>query len=152
MRRGERPDETCHSEEVSQESRAATRGCGELGPAGGRPDIFPDPLNAPTGRHLVCRSRSSHDPPSDRDAFAPPEKAADRVFLNGKVITVDPAAAIAQSVAIKDGLIQAVDTDGTIRALDDAVTRTMDLACESVTPGWGSTGAVQRRSAGLVAR
>jgi len=103
----------------------------------------PVPSTPPRDATWTVVPHSNYDPPSNRDALAPPEKAAVLVLLNGKV-TVDPAASNAQSVAIKDGLIQAVDTDDAIRALAGAVTRIMDLACESVTPGWGSAGAVQR--------
>ena len=43
-----------------------------------------------------------------RPPLAPPEGAADLIFTNGKVFTVDHNNTIAQAVAIKDGLIQAV--------------------------------------------
>jgi len=117
MRRGERPDETRLSEEVSQEGRAATRESSELGPAAGRPDIFPGPLSATTGRHFDCRSHGYHDPPSARDAVVPPENAADMVLDNGNVVTADPAASIAQPMAIKDGPMLAAgrtDPSGTL--------------------------------------
>lgn len=67
------------------------------------------------------------------------------------ILTVDPAASIVQAVATKGEVIQMVDADDAIRTLAGEVTRTKAPACESVTPGWGSTGVVQRRSAGLTA-
>jgi predicted amidohydrolase YtcJ len=57
------------------------------------------------------------------------------VLLNGKVITVDAADTIAQAVAIKDGLIQAVGPDEKIRALADGKTKVIDLQDKAVTPG-----------------
>jgi predicted amidohydrolase YtcJ len=66
---------------------------------------------------------------------APAELAASLVLHNGKVITVDPADTIAQAVAIKDGLIQAVGTDGEVAALVGGSTRVVDLAGRAVTPG-----------------
>ena len=65
----------------------------------------------------------------------PPEGSADRVLLNGKVITVDAADTIAQAVAIKDGLIQAVGTSDKIKVLADAKTKVVDLKGKAVTPG-----------------
>lgn len=65
----------------------------------------------------------------------PPELAADMVLLNGKVITVDPQDTIAQAVAVKDGLIQAVGDDEAIRALDGDKTKVIDLGGKAVTPG-----------------
>lgn len=65
----------------------------------------------------------------------PPGVAADMVMLGGKVITVDPADTIAQAVAVKDGLIQAVGDDATIRALVGEKTKVLDLGGQAVTPG-----------------
>ncbi len=65
----------------------------------------------------------------------PPELAADLVLLNGKVITVDPGDTIAQAVAVKDGLIQAVGTDAQIGALVGPDTRSIDAGGRTVTPG-----------------
>jgi len=65
----------------------------------------------------------------------PPELAADMVMLGGKVITVDPADTIAQAVAVKDGLIQAVGGNEAIRALVGEKTKLIDLGGQAVTPG-----------------
>jgi len=64
-----------------------------------------------------------------------PKRPADMVLLNGKVITVDPADTIAQAVAVKDGLIQAVGNDEVIRALVGEKTKVIDLGGKAVTPG-----------------
>jgi predicted amidohydrolase YtcJ len=56
-------------------------------------------------------------------------------LVNGKVITVDPADTIAQAVAVKDGLIQAVGDDKAIRALVGEKTKVMNLGGKAVTPG-----------------
>jgi predicted amidohydrolase YtcJ len=66
---------------------------------------------------------------------APPEQAADLVLLNGKIITVDPSDTVAQAVALKDGLIQAVGTDGDIAASIGEATQVVDLGGRAVTPG-----------------
>jgi predicted amidohydrolase YtcJ len=66
---------------------------------------------------------------------APPEQAADMVFLSGKVITVDPADTIAQAVAVKDGLIQAVGSNEAVRALVGEKTKVIDLGGKAVAPG-----------------
>jgi len=65
----------------------------------------------------------------------PPELAADLALLNGKVITVDPADAIAQAVAVKGGQIQAVGSSDQVRALIGPATQTIDLSGRAVTPG-----------------
>ncbi|MGA9350440.1 MAG: amidohydrolase [Anaerolineae bacterium] len=65
----------------------------------------------------------------------PPELAADLVLANGKVITVDLADTIAQAVAVRDGLIQAVGDDEAIRALVGEKTKVIDLGGKAVTPG-----------------
>jgi len=66
---------------------------------------------------------------------APPEQAADLVLLNGKIITVDPTDTIAQAVAVKDGLFQAVGTNDEVTGLVGEATRVVDLGGKPVTPG-----------------
>ena len=66
---------------------------------------------------------------------APPDVAADTVLINGKIITVDAQDAIAQAVAIKDGIIQAVGSDETVQALAGTATQVIDLGGRAVTPG-----------------
>jgi predicted amidohydrolase YtcJ len=65
----------------------------------------------------------------------PSELAADLILVNGKVITVDPSDTIAQAVAVKDGLIQAVGTNDDAAGLIGEATQVMDLRGQAVTPG-----------------
>jgi len=65
----------------------------------------------------------------------PSDLAAEVLLLNGKIITVDPADAIAQAVAIKDRRIQAVGTDAEIAPLAGERTQVIDLGARAVTPG-----------------
>ncbi|MFQ6059566.1 MAG: amidohydrolase, partial [Anaerolineae bacterium] len=66
---------------------------------------------------------------------APPGEEADLVLTGGKIITVDARDSIAQAVAVKDGLIQAVGDDEAIRALVGERTKVIDLGGKAVTPG-----------------
>ena len=66
-------------------------------------------------------------------AFAGP--APGLILFNGKIITVDADFAIAQAIAIKDGRIQAVGTDGEILELSDSETEKVDLEGQTVLPG-----------------
>lgn len=61
--------------------------------------------------------------------------APDMLLVNGKIITVDAKDAIAQAVAIKDGLIQAVGKSDELRAHAGAATQIVDLKGKTVTPG-----------------
>jgi predicted amidohydrolase YtcJ len=72
--------------------------------------------------------------PTTQPALAP-ALASDTILVNGKVRTIDAADSMAQAVAVKDGLIQAVGSDAQIRALARPTTETIDLAGRFVTPG-----------------
>jgi len=85
------------------------------------PTVGPEATSAPTAAPVIPTT--------------PPEQAADMVLINGKVITVDQADTIAQAVAVKDGLIQAVGSDEAIRALVGEKTKVVDLGGKAVTPG-----------------
>jgi len=60
---------------------------------------------------------------------------ADRVLVNGRIVTVDPNDSIAQALAIRDGKIVAVGTNGRIRALIGPRTERIDLRGLTATPG-----------------
>lgn len=60
---------------------------------------------------------------------------ADMVLRNGKIITVDPADSVAQSVAVRDGKILDVGEDKKISGYIGKGTRVMDLKGKTVTPG-----------------
>lgn len=62
--------------------------------------------------------------------------AADKIFINGKIITVDKANTIAQAVAIKDGKIIAVGSVQEINALKGSSTEVVDLGGKTLTPGF----------------
>ncbi|MBT7466666.1 MAG: amidohydrolase family protein [Bacteroidetes bacterium] len=60
---------------------------------------------------------------------------ADLILVNGKIITVDGDASIAQAVAVKDSLILAVGTNAEILAYQGPETDTRNLSGRTVTPG-----------------
>lgn len=66
---------------------------------------------------------------------APPELAADLALINGKIITVDAGGSIAQAVALKDGLIQAVGSSEQVSTIIGESTQIIDLGGRAVTPG-----------------
>jgi predicted amidohydrolase YtcJ len=60
---------------------------------------------------------------------------ADAVFLNGKVVTLDPIIPKAEAIAVRDGRILAVGASAHIAAMAGPRTRTVDLAGRTVIPG-----------------
>ena len=62
--------------------------------------------------------------------------AADLVFVNGDVYTVDAARSWARAVAVRDGAIVAVGTDDEIRDLIGDGTDVVDLAGRMLVPGF----------------
>ncbi|MBN1485915.1 MAG: amidohydrolase family protein [Chloroflexia bacterium] len=99
-------------------------GCGRR-PRPGDPAAVP--TTAPT-RAATPAATASFSP-------VPSGEAADLVLRGGKVITVDPADTIAQAVAVKNGLIQAVGTDADVAPYLGAATRIVELAGRALTPG-----------------
>jgi len=63
------------------------------------------------------------------------EAPADRVLLNGKVLTVDAQDSVAEAVAIRDGRIVAVGATAEIEALAGPDTERIDLQGRTATPG-----------------
>lgn len=61
--------------------------------------------------------------------------AADVIFTNGKIITVDPSDSIVAALAIRDGRIIALGSDAEIEALAGDATRLIDLQGYTTTPG-----------------
>ena len=59
----------------------------------------------------------------------------DRIFVNAKIITVDPHFAFAQAVAIRDGKFLAVGSDLDIESLAGPKTERIDLNGRAVLPG-----------------
>ena len=62
-------------------------------------------------------------------------KAADRIFLNGKVLTVDPAFSTCSAIAVSGDRILATGTDQQMSALAVPGTDTIDLNGRTVIPG-----------------
>lgn len=65
-------------------------------------------------------------------ADAPP---ADRILVNGKILTVDANDSVAEAVAIRDGLIVAVGDNAAIEAMAGPGTDRIDLEGRTATPG-----------------
>ena len=57
------------------------------------------------------------------------------MLVNGKVITVDPADAVAQAVAISGGRIVAVGSTADVKARIGRATQVVELGGRAVTPG-----------------
>ena len=68
-------------------------------------------------------------------ALARAQTSADRILVNGTVITVDAADSIAQGVAVSGGKIVAVGASRDMRALANGRTQVIDLHGRTVTPG-----------------
>ena len=60
---------------------------------------------------------------------------ADTILHNGRIYTVDPSNPWAQAIAIREGKIAAVGTDGEVNALIGSDTRVIDLKGKMVMPG-----------------
>lgn len=66
----------------------------------------------------------------------PPAEIADKIFINGRIITIDSSNTIAQALAIKDGKILAVGTTGRIKAYKGRTTEVVDLKGKTLLPGF----------------
>ncbi len=60
---------------------------------------------------------------------------ADNIFVNGKIITVDERASVAQAVAVRDGKILAVGQNAQILKLAGPKTTRIDLKGKTMLPG-----------------
>jgi predicted amidohydrolase YtcJ len=60
---------------------------------------------------------------------------ADTALVNGKVLTLDAGATVAEALAVRDGKIVAVGRSTDIRALAGPATRLVDLGGRTVIPG-----------------
>lgn len=70
------------------------------------------------------------------NAFKKPVVFADKIFINGNIITVDAKNSLAEAVAIKDGKILAVGTSATINQLKGVQTQVVDLKGKTLIPGF----------------
>jgi len=62
--------------------------------------------------------------------------AADSIYTNGTIITVDPQESIAEAVAVKDGKILTVGSAEVVMATRGENTRVVDLEGKTMTPGF----------------
>src|SRR5215469_9148757 len=62
--------------------------------------------------------------------------AADAIYVNGSVITVDPAKPYAEAFAVANGRFSAIGTNAEIRRLATPSTKVIDLKGMTVTPGF----------------
>src|SRR5687768_17357868 len=69
-------------------------------------------------------------------AFAQGNQQADMILFNGKIVTVDSQFSIAQAIAIRGGVIQAVGANQAVQAMAGPNTRRVDLRGKTVTPGF----------------
>src|SRR6516164_4127741 len=60
---------------------------------------------------------------------------ADTALVNGKVLTLDAGATVAEALAVRDDKIVAVGRSADIRALAGPATRLVDLGGRTVIPG-----------------
>ncbi len=65
-----------------------------------------------------------------------PAVAADKIFINGVILTVDAKNSVAQAVAIKNGKILLVGTNKAINLLKDKNTTVVDLQGRTLVPGF----------------
>ena len=70
------------------------------------------------------------------EGLVPEQVAADTIFYNGKVITVDESFSIASAMAIKDGRFLAVGQDEDMLSLAGLATDRIDLEGQTVVPGF----------------
>jgi predicted amidohydrolase YtcJ len=66
---------------------------------------------------------------------SPPERDADLVIMNGKVVTVDKAFSIREAVAVKDGKIIAVGKNSAVQKFAGSKTKVVDLQGKLLLPG-----------------
>lgn len=65
-----------------------------------------------------------------------PNEGADTVYLNGQVLTINPAQPSASAVAVKDGRIMAVGTNVDMQPLITADTHVISLQGKALLPGF----------------
>jgi len=108
----------------------AALACGRERPTATLAPATSSPLPATPSLVPTAPSTAPSTPP-----VAPTEQAADLVLINGKVLTIDAADSIAQAIAIKDGLIEAVGNSGEVSGLVGENTQMINLSGRCVTPG-----------------
>jgi predicted amidohydrolase YtcJ len=100
-----------------------------------------DILKGAAGTAIAAAAGSAPTNPADALPAAPPMAArpvvrpADLVLTNGKIITVDRAFTVADSIAIAGDRIAAVGSAAAMAAVTAPATRIIDLAGKTVVPG-----------------
>jgi predicted amidohydrolase YtcJ len=74
---------------------------------------------------------------SGGDSTPETAQAADAIYTNGKVVSVDGSFSIAQAFAVKDGKFLAVGSNADIRRHAASATQVVDLQGRTVIPGLG---------------
>jgi len=64
------------------------------------------------------------------------ELGADLILVNGKVVTVDSEGTVAEAVAVRDGRILRVGSNGEIKALAKSSAKVIDLEGRTLLPGF----------------
>ncbi|HEY6552453.1 MAG TPA: amidohydrolase, partial [Vicinamibacteria bacterium] len=86
-----------------------------------------------TNRVLVLIAAAAFLRPGDLDAA----EKADRIFVNGRIWTGDPARPRAEALAVRGTTILAVGATGAIRKLAEKATEVVDLKGRFLAPGFG---------------
>jgi hypothetical protein len=86
----------------------------------------PQPSNTPSA---ITEAPTTENPP------ATPVEPADIIFRNGIIITIDTAYPIAEALAVRGQVIQAVGTDEEISAYQGDSTIVIDLDGHAIMPG-----------------
>ncbi len=81
------------------------------------------------------------EPPAATETLSPtispePVESADMIFTNGNLITINEGQPLAEAIAIRDGLIQAVGTNDEILAFQGTDSVTIDLQGQTMMPGF----------------
>ncbi len=84
---------------------------------------------------LACNSDPSPRSSVEEPAATSPGPAADVIYHNGQIYTVDADNSWQQAIAVKDGKILAVGSEAEILALASTTTEKVDLAGAMVMPG-----------------
>ncbi len=93
------------------------------------------PTAGPTKPAPTPTPTSAYVPMPTPQPLAPPDKAADLVLINGKIITVDAKDSIVQAVAVKNGKLIKIGTNQIITDFIGSQTDVIDLKGMTVTPG-----------------